>query len=408
MADEAYPIGPPPPAESYLGDRQAGARSPRPPAPTRCIPATASSPRTPRSRRRAAPPGSMFVGPPPAADPEPSATRRPRDGSRARWACRPCRHLRARVRARRDARGRPRDRLPAHGQGRDGRRREGDARRPLRERARGALRAGAERGGLCVRRRRGLSRAVPGRAPTHRGQVLADAQATSSTWASASARSSADTRSSSRSRPRRSSTPTLRERLGEAACRIAARGRLPSTPGPSSSWWTRSGSFYFLEMNTRLQVEHPRDRDGHRASISSREQLRVAAGEALGHKQADVVLRGAAIECRINAEDPFNGWMPSPGTITGLARRHRPVGARRLGRLRGLYGSALLRHAAREAHGVGRRPRGRHQPDGPRARRVQGGRRSHDDPGSRPHRGPTRTFAPASSRPDFSTVSCPR
>ncbi|MGH7356802.1 MAG: acetyl-CoA carboxylase biotin carboxylase subunit, partial [Candidatus Rokuibacteriota bacterium] len=49
-----------------------------------------------------------------------------------------------------------------------------------------------------------------------------------------------------------------------------------------------------------------------------REQLRVAAGEPLGFTQADVAWRGWAIECRINAEDPFNGWLPSPGTITGL------------------------------------------------------------------------------------------
>src|SRR5256885_13166454 len=49
-----------------------------------------------------------------------------------------------------------------------------------------------------------------------------------------------------------------------------------------------------------------------------REQLRIAAGEPLGYTQADVHLRGASIECRINAEDPFTHWLPSPGTITGL------------------------------------------------------------------------------------------
>ena len=49
-----------------------------------------------------------------------------------------------------------------------------------------------------------------------------------------------------------------------------------------------------------------------------REQLRIAAGEPLGYTQGDVAWRGWAIECRINAEDPFNGWIPSPGTITGL------------------------------------------------------------------------------------------
>jgi acetyl-CoA carboxylase, biotin carboxylase subunit len=108
----------------------------------------------------------------------------------------------------------------------------------------------------------------------------------------------------------------LRERLGEAACRIAGAAGYVNA-GTVEFLVDAERSFYFLEMNTRLQVEH-----GVTEMVTGidlvREQLRVAAGEALGHKQADVVLRGAAIECRINAEDPFNGWMPSPGTITGL------------------------------------------------------------------------------------------
>ena len=108
----------------------------------------------------------------------------------------------------------------------------------------------------------------------------------------------------------------LRERLGEAACRIAGAAGYVNA-GTVEFLVDAERSFYFLEMNTRLQVEH-----GVTEMVTGidlvREQLRVAAGEALSHKQADVVLRGAAIECRINAEDPFSGWMPSPGTITGL------------------------------------------------------------------------------------------
>ena len=108
----------------------------------------------------------------------------------------------------------------------------------------------------------------------------------------------------------------LRERLGEAACRIAGAAGYVNA-GTVEFLVDAERSFYFLEMNTHLQVEH-----GVTEMVTGidlvREQLRVAAGEALSHKQADVVLRGAAIECRINAEDPFSGWMPSPGTITGL------------------------------------------------------------------------------------------
>jgi acetyl-CoA carboxylase, biotin carboxylase subunit len=108
----------------------------------------------------------------------------------------------------------------------------------------------------------------------------------------------------------------LRERLGEAACRIAAAAGYVNA-GTVEFLVDAERNFYFLEMNTRLQVEH-----GVTELVTGidlvREQLRIAAGEALGYQQADVVLRGAAIECRINAEDPFSGWMPSPGTITGL------------------------------------------------------------------------------------------
>jgi acetyl-CoA/propionyl-CoA/long-chain acyl-CoA carboxylase, biotin carboxylase, biotin carboxyl carrier protein len=107
----------------------------------------------------------------------------------------------------------------------------------------------------------------------------------------------------------------MRERIGRIATEAAAAVDYRSA-GTVEGLQTGE-DYFFLEMNTRVQVEH-----GVTEMVTGidlvREQLRVAAGEALGHKQADVVLRGAAIECRINAEDPFNGWMPSPGTITGL------------------------------------------------------------------------------------------
>ena len=110
--------------------------------------------------------------------------------------------------------------------------------------------------------------------------------------------------------------PDLRRRLGEAACRVTAAAGYTNA-GTVEFLVDRDRNFYFLEMNTRLQVEHPvtelvtgRDLVKH--------QLEIAAGQKLGFTQDDVVSHGWAIECRINAEDPYAGFIPSPGRITGL------------------------------------------------------------------------------------------
>lgn len=83
-----------------------------------------------------------------------------------------------------------------------------------------------------------------------------------------------------------------------------------------------SGEFFFMEMNTRIQVEHPVSELISGVDLI-REQIMVAAGEALSVAQEDILFRGHAIECRINAEDPIRGFLPCPGTITHL---HLPGG----------------------------------------------------------------------------------
>jgi acetyl-CoA carboxylase biotin carboxylase subunit len=117
--------------------------------------------------------------------------------------------------------------------------------------------------------------------------------------------------------------PQLRQRMGEAAVRIT---RAVDYSGAGTVEFLVSDTtreFYFLEMNTRLQVEHPVTELVTGIDLV-REQFRVAAGEKLSFRQDDVKWQGAAIECRIYAEDSENNFLPSPGTITHLREPSGP------------------------------------------------------------------------------------
>ena len=115
--------------------------------------------------------------------------------------------------------------------------------------------------------------------------------------------------------------PKLRRKMGELAVR-AAKAVNYHTVGTVEFLLSEDGSFYFIEMNTRIQVEHPVTEMVTGVDLV-KEQIRVAAGEPLGYKQDDITIEGWAMECRINAEDPSNGFAPSPGRI---AFYHQPGG----------------------------------------------------------------------------------
>ncbi|MBI3324111.1 MAG: acetyl-CoA carboxylase biotin carboxylase subunit [Candidatus Omnitrophica bacterium] len=107
--------------------------------------------------------------------------------------------------------------------------------------------------------------------------------------------------------------PRLRRKMGDLAVR-AGKAANYTTCGTVEFLLDRDGNFFFIEMNTRIQVEHPVTETVTGIDLI-KEQVRTAAGEPLRIKQDDVVLRGWAIECRINATDTTNGFSPSPGRI---------------------------------------------------------------------------------------------
>jgi len=116
-------------------------------------------------------------------------------------------------------------------------------------------------------------------------------------------------------------TNDLRKKMGKTAVKAAEAVRYTNA-GTVEFLLDAKGDFYFIEMNTRVQVEHPVTEEVTGIDIV-KEQIRIAAGEELGYDQKDIQFQKAAIECRLNAEDPFNGFQPSPGRIEFL---HVPGG----------------------------------------------------------------------------------
>ncbi|BDR90783.1 hypothetical protein N072000002_25840 [Clostridium tetani] len=111
-------------------------------------------------------------------------------------------------------------------------------------------------------------------------------------------------------------TQELREKMGDAAVR-AAKYVGYKNAGTIEFLLDKSNNFYFMEMNTRIQVEHPITEFITRVDLI-KEQIKIAAGMKLSFSQKDIKIQGHSIECRINAEDTLNNFMPCPGRISGL------------------------------------------------------------------------------------------
>jgi acetyl-CoA carboxylase, biotin carboxylase subunit len=111
-------------------------------------------------------------------------------------------------------------------------------------------------------------------------------------------------------------TPKQRAKIGEAAVK-AAKGAGYANAGTVEFIWTPDGEFYFMEMNTRIQVEHPVTEAVTGVDLIQW-QIRIAAGEKLTLAQKDIVWSGHAIECRVTAQDPSRGFAPSAGLLTDV------------------------------------------------------------------------------------------
>ena len=165
------------------------------------------------------------------------------------------------------------------------------------------------------------------------------------------------------------------ERCADACRKIGYRG------AGTFEFLFQDDEFFFIEMNTRIQVEHPVTELTTGIDLVQ-EQIRVAAGQKLRFRQRDIVRRGHAIECRINAEDPYT-FVPSPGRITSYHAPGRAGHPRRFARLSQLFRSAVLRFDDRQGHRVRRHARAGDRADAHRAVR-NGGRRHQDEHSAAP------------------------
>jgi acetyl-CoA carboxylase biotin carboxylase subunit len=109
-------------------------------------------------------------------------------------------------------------------------------------------------------------------------------------------------------------SPEMRERMGEASVRLIESISYRNAGTIEYLVNADATDFYFMEMNTRIQVEHPVTEEVMGCELI-KEQIRIASGEPVSSHVLGVEPRGHSIECRINAEDPYNNFMPSPGTI---------------------------------------------------------------------------------------------
>jgi len=130
-------------------------------------------------------------------------------------------------------------------------------------------------------------------------------------------------------------TPELREEMGSIAVRAAEA--IDYRSAGTVEFMYSKGEYYFLEMNTRLQVEHPITEMVTSVDLA-KEQIRIAAGEPLAYSQDEIEIRGWAIECRVNAEDPLNDFAPSPGRI----KRYRSPGGPGIRVDSGVYAGFLI------------------------------------------------------------------